>query len=155
MSAARLALWLFVVTVGIAFGAGLYEHRIALPRWLARDNGVLRWDAASARRDDTGRRFWAYVSTGPLTILTLANLFFAWNASGPAHAWWLAAASVVVAERAFTFSYFIPTMVGLMNAGDSPAATATALRWARLNYLRHLLVLGGWLAALQTLTIAG
>jgi len=154
MTAAQLALWLFVVILGIAFGAGVYEHRIAMPRWIARDDGVLRWDAASARHDDTGLRFWAYVTTGPLTILTIANLFFAWSASGPARAWWLAAASLVVAERAFTFSYFIPTMVGLMNAADSPAAAVTALRWARLNYLRHLLVLGGWLAALKTLTIA-
>ena len=154
MTAAHLALWLFVVILGIAFGAGLYEHRIAIPRWITRADGVLHWDAASARRDDTGLRFWAYVSTGPLTILTLANLFFAWNASGPARAWWLAAASLVVAERAFTFSYFIPTMVGLMHAADSPAAVATALRWARFNSIRHLLVLGGWLAALKTLTIA-
>jgi hypothetical protein len=155
MTAARLALWLFVVILGIAFGAGLYEHRIALPRWITRAGGVLHWDAASARRDDTGLRFWAYVSTGPLTILTLANLFFAWSASAPARAWWLAAASLVVAERALTFSYFIPTMVGLMNAADSPAAAATAVRWARFNYIRHLLVLGGWLAALKTLTLAG
>ena len=154
MTAARLALWLFVVILGIAFGAGLYEHRIAMPRWLVSENGVLRWDAASARRDDTGLRFWAYVTTGPLTILTLANLFFAWRAAEPKHTWWLIAASMVLAERAFTFSYFIPTMVRLMDAADSPANAATALGWARLNYLRHLLVFAGWLAALKTLTIA-
>src|SRR5262245_29291830 len=154
MTEARLALWLFVVILGIAFGAGLYEHRIAIPRWIARDNGVPHWDAASARRDDAGLRFWAYVSTGPLTILTIANVFFAWTAAGPAHGWWLTASSIVIAERAFTFSYFIPTMVRLMDAADSPAAVATALRWSRLNYVRHLLVLGGWLAALKTLTIA-
>jgi hypothetical protein len=155
MTAARLALWLFVVILGVAFGAGLYEHRIAMPRWMFYENGVLRWDAASARRDDTGLRFWAYVSTGPLTILALANLYFAWTESGPAHGWWLAAAATVLFERVFTFSYFIPTMVGLMHAADSPAAAATALRWSRLNYLRHLLVLGSWLAALETLTLAG
>ena len=155
MTAARLALWLFVVTLGIAFGAGLYEHRIALPRWMIYENGVLRWDAASARRDDTGLRFWAYVTTGPLTILTLANLFFAWKASGPPGSWWLTAASIVLIERVFTFSYFIPTMVGLMDVPDSPAARATARRWSALNAVRHLLVFGGWLAALKTLTLAG
>jgi hypothetical protein len=32
---------------------------------------------------DTGLRFWAYVTTGPLTLLTLVNLFAAWRASGP------------------------------------------------------------------------
>jgi hypothetical protein len=153
-AAAHVALWLFVVILGIAFGAGLYEHRIALPRWIVYENGVPHWDAAAARRDDTGLRFWAYVTTGPLTILTLANLFFAWRASGPAATWWLAAASIVLIERLFTFSYFIPTIVGLMNAPDSPAAGATARRWMRLNYVRHLLVFSGWLAALETLTLA-
>jgi hypothetical protein len=155
MTAAQLALWLFVVILGIAFGAGLYEHRIAMPRWMPVENGVLRWDAASARRDDTGLRFWAYVTTGPLTILTLANLFFGWTASGPARNWWLAAASIVLAERALTFSYFIPTIVRLMDAADSPSAAATARRWSRFNYVRHLLVFGGWLAALRAFSKAG
>ena len=26
---------LFVIDLGIAFGAGLYEHRIVVPRWLS------------------------------------------------------------------------------------------------------------------------
>ena len=69
--------------------------------------------------------------------------------------WWLTGASIVLAERALTFSYFIPTMVGLMNAADSPAADAVARRWLRVNYVRHLLVFAGWLAALKTLTMAG
>ena len=45
--------------------------------------------------------------------------------------------------RILTFVYFIPTMIGLMNASDSPAAVAAAERWMRLNYLRHALVLLG------------
>ena len=27
-------LWLFVINLGVAFGAGLYEHRITVPRWI-------------------------------------------------------------------------------------------------------------------------
>jgi hypothetical protein len=27
-------LWLFVINLGIAFGAGLYEHRIVVSRWI-------------------------------------------------------------------------------------------------------------------------
>ena len=73
----------------------------------------------------------------------------------PPGSWWLTAASIVLIERVFTFSYFIPTMVGLMDVPDSPAARATARRWSALNAVRHLLVFGGWLAALKTLTLAG
>ena len=146
-----LALWLFVINLGIAFGAGLYEHRITSPNWIAFSTGSrMRWDAAAARRDDTGRRFWAFVTTIPLTLLTLANLFYAWNASGGVRAWWLAAALAALADRLFTFAYFIPTMVRLMDTPDSPVAVATATRWLRLNYVRHALVLSAWLAALKT-----
>ncbi len=27
-------LWLFVINLGIAFGASLYEHRIVVSRWI-------------------------------------------------------------------------------------------------------------------------
>lgn len=153
-TATRL-LWLFVINLGIAFGAGLYEHRIVAPGWLSHDGSSSHWNADAARRDDTGLRFWAYATTGPLTLLTLANLFAAWKAPGAARGWWLAAALAVLADRILTFTYFIPTMVGLMSAADSPASVASATRWMSLNYLRHALVFGGWLAALKAFSLRG
>ena len=68
-SIATIALWLFVINLGIAFGAGVYEHRIVVSRWLSSslESGV-HWNASAARQDDTGRRFWAFVSTVPLTL---------------------------------------------------------------------------------------
>lgn len=146
-------LWLFVINLGIAFGAGLYEHRIVTPDWISRDGSGSHWNAAAARHDNTGLRFWAYVTTGPLTLLTLVSLFVAWRTTSPECGWWLAAALVVLLDRMLTFSYFIPTMVGLMNAPDSPSSVAAATRWMSLNYLRHALVLGGWLAALKALSL--
>jgi hypothetical protein len=149
-------LWLFVINLGIAFGAGVYEHRIVLSRWLASsaESGP-HWNADAARQDDTGLRFWAFVSTMPLTLLTLANLFFASRSTGAVRGWWLTAALAALADRVFTFSYFIPTMVGLMKAHDSPESVATATRWATLNYLRHAIVLAAWLAALKAFALAG
>jgi hypothetical protein len=152
-NAATALLWLFVINLGIAFGAGLYEHRIVTPRWINRGVGSPHWNAEAARRDDTGLRFWAYVTTGPLTLLTLANLAIAWTTSGPARAWWLAAGLLLLGDRLLTFGYFIPTMVGLMKAPDSPAAVAAATRWIRLNYLRHALIFTGWMAALEALVL--
>ena len=147
---AAALLWLFVINLGIAFGAGLYEHRIVVGRWLtsSRESGA-HWNADAARRDDTGRRFWAFVTTVPLTLLTLANLFVAWHGRGALRDWWLAAALAALVDRAFTFSYFIPTMVGLMRAPDSPESVAVAMRWRNLNYLRHAIVLAAWLMSLQ------
>lgn len=153
-STSRILLWLFVIYLGIAFGAGLYEARIAFPNWLVSspDAGT-HWNAAAAQRDDTGRRFWIFVTTVPLTLLTLANLFAAWRSSGPARGWWLAAVAFAIADRAFTFSYFIPGMIRLIGAPDSPASVAAAARWGHLNYLRHALVLGAWLAALKAFAL--
>jgi hypothetical protein len=67
--------------------------------------------------------------------------------------WWLAAASAALADRALTFSYFIPTMIRVMRAPDTPQATATAVRWHRVNYLRHALVLAAWLASLRAFAL--
>ena len=149
-----ILLWLFVMDLGIAFGAGLYEHRIVVSRWISRspESGP-RWNAEAVRRDDTGRRFWVFVTTVPLTLLTLSNLFAAWRASGPARGWWLAAGFAALADRAFTFSYFIPTMFGLMGATDSAESVEVATRWRNLNFLRHAIVLAAWLASLRTFAL--
>lgn len=143
-------LWLFVITLGIAFGAGLYEHRIVLGRWLtsSRDSGA-HWNADQARQDDPGRRFWGFVTTAPLTFLTLASLVVAWRGIGPSYGWWLGAALVALVDRVFTFSYFIPTMIRLMREPDSAESVAAAIRWRHLNYLRHAIVLAAWLMSLQ------
>ena len=58
-TAPTILLWLFVINLGIAFGAGLYEHRIVTPDWLYDDRSRPHWNAAAARHDDTGLRFWA------------------------------------------------------------------------------------------------
>lgn len=148
-------LWLFVLNLGIAFGAGLYEHRIVLPQWLVKaPDGRLHWSAEAARRDDTGRKFWGMVSTLPLTLLTLANLYLAWQAVEPQRTFWLWAAGAALADRLFTFFYFIPTMIQLMKAQDTVASVSKAQQWRTLNHLRHVMVLIAWLAALKTLALS-
>jgi hypothetical protein len=152
--ASRILLWLFVVNLGIAFGAGLYEHRIVVPQWIGpAADGSFHWNADAVRRDDTGRRFWAFVTTGPLTLLTLANLVMAWRSRGVWRRWWLSAAGAALVDRIFTAAYFIPTMVRLMGESDSSASVAAARQWSSLNNLRHAIVLAAWLAALKALTL--
>jgi hypothetical protein len=153
-SVSRILLWLFVINLGIALGAGLYEGRVAVPRWIeSSPDGALHWNAEAARRDNTGLRFWVFVTTVPLTLLTLANLIAAWRAAGPARGWWLGAVAAAVADRVITFAYFIPTMVRLMRAPDSPASAATAVQWAQLNHLRHVILLVALLAAMRAFSL--
>jgi len=144
---AAVLLWLLVINLGIVFGAGLYEARIVVPLWASSPPDSLR-------SPDSGRRFWAFVTTIPLTVLTLASLVAAGHAPGPGRDWWLTAALVILVERIATFSYFIPTMLRLQRAAMPQAEIAARLtQWARLNYLRSALTLIAWVAALKALSL--
>jgi hypothetical protein len=143
----EIVLWLFVINLGIAFGAGLYEARVVIPQWEhipPRD-----WP-------NTGLMFWVYVTTVPLTLLTIASLLAAWWTQGPMRVWYLAAVCLVTVERVATFSYFIPTMVRLMGTEGLAHADVTAAlsHWLLMNHGRHVLTLTGWLAALKALSLS-
>jgi hypothetical protein len=145
-SPSEILLWLFVINLGIVFGAGLYEARVVVPLWASAP-------PESLRSPDSGRRFWGFAATVPLTLLCIANLITGWQAAEPRRIWWLAAAGIIFAERIFTFAYFIPTMLRLQRASmPQTKIEAAGLRWARLNYLRNSLTLAGWLAALKALS---
>ena len=79
----RIVLWLFVIDLGISLGAGLYESRVEFPRW-ANSASASGFDAGAARAANAGMRFWLYVTTVPLTILTLAS-FVALRWTDPEH----------------------------------------------------------------------
>jgi hypothetical protein len=151
---ATVLLWLFVINLGITFGAGLYEARIAVPEWIG-IGPAYRWNAEAARRANVGLRFWVFVTTVPLTLITLANLAAAWLTRGPERHWWLGAALAALVDRVLTFSYFVPTMLKLMREEGlaESQATALALQWANLNYVRLAIVLAAWLAALKAFSL--
>lgn len=157
ISISRVFLWLWVINLGIAFGAGQYESRIVVPQWLITLPGAsYQWNAAAARQANVGLEFWIFVTTIPLTVLTLANLFVAFRSRGRERRYWMVAASIALVERLLTFLYFIPTMVRLMS-GDLPNAEAVAIaqQWIHLNTLRHVIMLVAWLGALKVLSLSG
>jgi hypothetical protein len=117
--------------------------------------GRIDWNAAAAVAANVGLRFWVYVTTVPLTLLTFANLFAALQAVGPARNWWLIAVVAAALDRASTFGYFIPTMLRLTRP-DGPTGTNAArlaTKWAQLDYVRHGLTLAALVAALRALTL--
>src|SRR5260370_33339575 len=101
-------LWLFVIDLGIACGAGLYETRISVPRWLtgSPETGY-RWNRAAALEDNDGLRVWAYDSTMPLTLLTLASLVTARWMTRPVHRRLLDAAPAASLVRAMKCRHLI------------------------------------------------
>jgi hypothetical protein len=100
----EILLWLFVINLGIAYGAGLYEKRIVPPLWFSKSTGAgLQVRSEAMRQTNTGLRFWAFATTVPLTLLTLANLVVALQSHGPRRNWWVAAAAITLVERIGTF----------------------------------------------------
>jgi hypothetical protein len=140
-------LWLFVINLGIACGAGLYEARVVIPQWA---------DIPPEKWPNTGLMFWVYVTTVPLTLFTLANLIAAWMDESRRRKWWLGAATIIFIERIATFSYFIPTMIGLTTSTLPDAEVkATLSQWLYFNHGRHVLTFTGWLLALKALSVPG
>lgn len=150
---ATIVLWLFILNLGTAFGAGIYEARIVVPQWFSRSTPP-SIHAATMQKLDVGRTFWSFVTTIPLTLLTIANLILAWQSAPPAHSWWLAAALITLAERIGTFTFFIPTAIKFQQANQQPMAQLNRLirPWIILNYVRNALTLIAWICALQALS---
>jgi hypothetical protein len=144
---ARIVLWLFVIDLGIAFGASLYESRVELPRWARRAQAPAAVDAPAPRAAHPGPRFWVSASV-PLTLLTIASFVVLRWTDSETRKWWLIAACAAAADRIAAFAYFIPTMVRL-TSGQEPNARALAFQWSQANWIRQAILLAAWLAALQ------
>jgi len=106
-----IALALLILFIQLGMGGGLYESLVIYPRW---KNDATPGNLAQKLKDSgqatANRRFWPLVS--PLqALLAILNLVLAWQYTGNAHAAWLTAALIIVANRVITFTYFVPTMV--------------------------------------------
>jgi hypothetical protein len=146
----QLLLLLFILNLGVALGAGLYETKLIVPLWFPKsDEFGYEVNRQTMKQLDAGRAFWAFVSTGPLTLLTTANLVLAWQSQPPTRSWWLAAALMALTERVATFSFFIPTVLKLQQSTHSSAKIGHLVGlWIGFNYIRHALTLLACVSAL-------
>lgn len=155
--AAQGVLVLFAMNLGIGFGAGLYELRIVFPQWLetttAADGSKKKvWNTDAVLRFDVGKRFWAFIGTGPLTLLTLTSAYMAPKVGNPSSQFWLMAVTITIIERMMTFTYFIPTMISLGSQPgvvSDPKVIEKAERWGKMNFVRLGLSFAGWFLAMQ------
>src|SRR5690606_18985583 len=72
-------LWLLTMNLGTSLGAGLYESRVVVSDWPKMPPS--EWP-------NTGVEFWAYVTTVPLTTLTILNAVAAWRDRSPRRRSW-------------------------------------------------------------------
>jgi len=155
MNITEILLEAFIINLGIALGAGLYEIRIVLPLWFHKANGNYQVNVEAMRNIDTGRKFWGFVTTIPLTLLTIVNLVFACKAAAPLYGWWLSATLIILLERIGTFTFFIPTAIKLQKGENLPVAKTSNMIfwWLRINYVRNALTFAALLIALKALLV--
>jgi len=155
---ARLILWLFVITLGLDLGAGIYEARVVVPLWAGGVPQTLAADNPYGRvAVDAGIHFWAYMTSAVAVVAVLA-LVFGVLAAAPRRVWQTCAAVAELAAVAMTLLYFRPTLVRLFlgrGAGLSAAAvTSTVGRWVMWSRVRIAVSFVAWCAALRALTLA-
>ncbi len=140
--------------LGIAFGAGIYEARVVLPLWFKKTNGLYHIQQENLVEIDPGRKFWGFITTVPLTLLTILNIILAVQSVEETQVWWLSAALIILSERIMTFAFFIPTIIKLQRIKDNSEETSKKIsRWIRLNYIRNILTLAGWVLILKVIIL--
>jgi hypothetical protein len=130
-----------VINLGIAFGAGLYEARVVVPRWA---------DLPPKDWPNTGLLFWVYVTTVPLTLLAFANLMLDKSVR---RNWWLDAVFILLMERLTTFSYFIPTMINLRLRICPTQRPAQSYRNGFFSITGDIFILGGVVDGAQSIVV--
>ncbi len=155
MNFTDISLQLFLMFLGIAFGAGIYEARVVLPLWFNKINGRYSVNHENLSEIDSGRKFWGFITTVPLTILTIINSVLAAQSTDSISTLWLTALLIVLVERILTFSFFIPTIIKLQrnkNMTDDQINEKISL-WIGMNYVRNILTLISWILILQVIIL--
>lgn len=160
-SIARGVLAVFVVLLGIAIGGGLYEQLVVMPLWSsAPPESVLSYYQHSVLNPrfalNQGGRFWALVM--PLLTLSAIGTLLSGLRAGPEHRRWrLGAVVLALGLILATGIWFIPNIRRLLgkevSAMSAGAVVSSTTWWVRLNWVRSILFLVSWLAALRALTL--
>jgi hypothetical protein len=149
-------LWLFVIFVGVQFGAGLYEKQAIVPLWADVPPDRVLDQMRTSGMWAAGRAFWPFVSP-VVAVLAVVNLVVARRSPAIYRRWWLAGAAFMVAYAVFSYSYFVPQMLLLQSSGGAwSAARVESLVdwWVGLNYVRMVIGAAGWLCALRALSLS-
>jgi len=160
-SIAQLFLWLFVIALGIEIGAGLYETLVVLPLWThAPPDSVTAYYQLNVANPqfalDAGHRFWMF-STPLVGLMAMATLLSGLRTRAPHRKWRMAGTILALVVVAATFAWFVPNIIRLTGkdvmAMNPDVVTNLTHWWVRLNWVRVVLYVSGWLSALRALSL--
>jgi hypothetical protein len=149
MTLTMIALWALVLALGVQTGAGIYETRVIVPLWASDPPASLTAFHALPIKPDSGRRLWITL-TPTTTLISLFNLVLALMSHDAIRGWWIGASVASVFVMAVTFAYFIPTLFWFLRvaAQPTPDVAPRVQQWVALNYIRAVVLIGAWIAAL-------
>jgi hypothetical protein len=156
VSGEQLSLGLFIFSVSLGIGGGLYETRVVYPNWTCDpDPQTLGAKLISSGQARAGRRFWPFVSPASM-LLALFNLYLAWQQTGSLRKIWFASAMVIVVKSIATYSYFAPTMMRTLERAekmDRSILRQTVRIWAALSPFRVIAELFAWTSGIWALIL--
>ena len=159
-SIAQLFLWLFVIILGIEIGAGLYETLVVVPVWSAAPpDSVIAYHQLNVANPqfalNAGTRFWIFFT--PLTgLMAIAALLSGLKTLREHRKWRIVGTTLALIVVVSTFAWFVPNIMILGGGGQGLNAeqiTSLTNWWVRLNWVRVVFYLSGWLCGLRALTI--
>jgi hypothetical protein len=161
LSISQIILWVFVIWLGLEIGAGIYEALVVVPLWASAvpDSviGYYQHNAADPRYTmNAGLRFWIFATPG-VGLLSIATLLSSFKTRPEHRKWRLAGAGLALLVVISTFAWFVPAIMKLTGAGvmsmNPNDIASLATWWVRLNWVRAVVYVVGWVAALRALTI--
>jgi hypothetical protein len=159
-SIAQIFLWLFVISLGIEIGAGLYETLVVLPLWSGAPPGSVtayyQHNTANPQFAlNAGGRFWM-LATPLVGVLALATLFSGLRTPPQHRKWRIAGTILALVVVVSTFAWFVPNIMRLHSkdvmAMSADEVTSLTRAWVNLNWIRVVLYSAGWLSALRALS---
>ena len=150
----EILLWVLVINMAVALGAGLYEAIIEIPQWYSISDGYYTWDNTRALDANVLHNFWTSFALIPLSIQCGLMWVLLWWTKGTVRKWFLAAAMVLLIERGLTLGHYAPTLVALLqNKIPDPEISRAVMNWVQLNYVRQAALVIAFLTTLVTFAL--
>ena len=149
-----ISLILLLLTITFTLGGGLYEVLVIYPNWQHDVHpNTLRAKLESSGQLSAANRFWPLFSPAQ-GLLSIINIILAYQYTGEAHNYWLAAAITIFISRVITFAYFIPVMIRYImkpEKVESEKLKAIVKTWTGLSPVRLLPEFVAWGLAILAL----
>ncbi|HLL99715.1 MAG TPA: DUF1772 domain-containing protein [Pyrinomonadaceae bacterium] len=152
-AAVRVILWLYLLSLTILIGGGIFEHVVLTPLWAGSPpESVTAWQHGVVQAKFFG------IASPLYGFFSLALIIASFRMPSRQRKWALAAGICGIAVMLSTIFFFVPILSktqATRGAGLSgEEITRLTNQFVNWNYGRYVLMIGGWIAALRAITLS-